>query len=194
MKHRFASAAITALSLLTLPALAASAQETSAPVKIVAETVRTKADVLSVDAKNRVLTLILPSSDIVELLVDDSVKNLGQVRAGDAVVAEYRQALAVKLNKAAGIRSTVESGGQATAKPGQEPAAVRTKEIDFVADVTDVDTATGVVTILGARGNVVKFRVGDPKLLGEIKKGDQVEGSYVQAVAVAVVPGASAKK
>ena len=68
-----------------------------------------------------------------------------------------------------------------------------TQEIDFVADVTDVDTANSVITILGAKGRVVKLKVRDPQVLAEIKKGDQIEGTYVQALAIAVTPSPAAK-
>ena len=73
-------------------------------------------------------------------------------------------------------------------KPGQKPGAVKTREVDFVADVMEVDTKTSTVTILGAKGRVVKLKIKDPAVLAEIKKGDQVEGSYVQATGIIVVP------
>ncbi len=195
MKHLSTSVALAAaLGVLASLPVAAAPTAADTPVAIVAETVRTEAEVVSVDAKNHALTLKLPSGDIVDLLVDNSVKNLGQVKVGDAVAAEYHQALAVKLKKSPGIRSTTESSDKVTAEPGQKPAAAHIKETNFVADVTDVDTAASTITVLGAKGNSVKLRVRDPKVLGEIKKGDQVEGSYVQAVVVAVIPKTPEKK
>ena len=62
------------------------------------------------------------------------------------------------------------------------------REVDFVADVVDVDSKTGTVTILGAKGRVVKLKIKDPAVLAEIKKGDQIEGTYVQATGIIVVP------
>ena len=107
---------------------------------------------------------------------------------GDRVIAEYAEALALKLKKGGGLRETVEKTDMQTAKPGQKPGAVKTREVDFVADVMEVDTKASTVTILGAKGRVVKLKIKDPAVLAEIKKGDQIEGSYVQATGIIVVP------
>ena len=189
MKHLPITAVLAVLlCAITLPVVAATPPAKGVPAAIIAETTSLEAEVMAVDMKTRVVTLKLQGGDIVELVASDAVKNLAQVRVGDMVLTEYQQALAMKLKKGSGVRSTVEREGQATAKKGQKPAAVLTKEIDFVADVTDVDTASGVITILGAKGRVVKLKVRDPQTLAQIKKGDQVEGSYVQALAIAVTP------
>lgn len=52
----------------------------------------------------------------------------------------------------------------------------------------DVDTKAGTVTILGAKGRVVKLKIKDPAVLAEIKPGDQVVGTYIQATGMIVVP------
>lgn len=192
MKHLSSSIAFAAAlgAFASFPLTAAA----DTPVTVVTEAVRTEAKVLSVDMKTRTLVLKLASGEEAVLVADDSVKNLAQVNAGDTIAAEYKQTLAVKLKKSPGTRSTTESSGEASAKPGREPAGVRVKETNFVADVTDVDKASGTITVLGARGNVVKFQVDDQKILSEVKKGDQVEGNYVQSIAIAVVPSAPTKK
>ena len=163
------------------------------PAAVASETVNLEAEVVAIDLKSRVVALKLPNGEVVELLASDAVKNLPQVKVGDKVLTQYQQALAMKLKKGSGVRSTSEREGKATSKPGQKPAAVLTQEIDFVADVTDVDTANSVITILGAKGRLVKLKVRDPQVLAEIKKGDQIEGTYVQALAIAVTPSPAAK-
>lgn len=171
----------------------AAAPEGGVPAAIVAETVRIDAEVLKIDAPTRLLTLKLPNGEVVEVVAGEAVRNLPQVRAGDHVLAEYQQALAMKLKKGPGVRSTTEKADGARAKAGEKPAGVAVREIDFVADVTEVDRKTGMVTILGAKGRTVKLQVQDKKVLAEIKKGDQVEGTYIQALAVAVVPKTASK-
>lgn len=171
----------------------AAAPEGSVPAAIVAETMRIDAEVLKIDLPTRQLTLKLPNGEVVEVVADEAVRNLPQVRAGDHVLAEYRQALAMKLKKGPGVRSTSEKTEGARAKAGEKPAGMVVREIDFVADVIEVDNKSGMVTIRGAKGRTVKLQVQDKKVLAEIKKGDQVEGTYVQALAVAVVPKAASK-
>ena len=103
-------------------------------------------------------------------------------------VDKKSRTVTLKLKKGGGLRETVERTDMQTAKPGQKPGADKTREVDFVADVMEVDTKTSTVTILGAKGRVVKLKIKDPAVLAEIKKGDQVEGSYVQATGIIVVP------
>jgi len=198
MNYRALAVVLAALSsIAATPATAASTasapKDKGVPAAVITETTGLEAEVVAVDQKARVVTLKLQTGEVVDLLASDAVKNLAQVHVGDIVLTEYQQALAMKLKKGSGVRSTSEKSGKATAKPGQKPAAVLTQEIDFVADVTDVDTATGMVTILGAKGRVVKMKVRDPQVLAEIKKGDQIEGTYVQALAIAVTPKSATK-
>ncbi len=183
-------AAVLALSLAFGTAFAADAPApaTATPGAVIADTTRVEAEVIGVDKKSRTVTLKGPEGNIFDVTVGKAVKNLPQIKVGDRVIAEYAEALALKLKKGGGLRETVEKTDMQTAKPGQKPGAVKTREVDFVADVVDVDTKAGTVTILGAKGRVVKLKIKDPAVLAEIKKGDQVEGSYVQATGIIVVP------
>ena len=58
---------------------------------------------------------------------------------------------------------------------------------------TGAHAAKGLVTIMGAKGNKVTLKVKDTQTLAEIKTGDQIEGTYIQALAVAVLPKPAAK-
>ena len=183
-----ANAALLALSLAFGNVLAADAPAAATPGAVLADTTRVEAEVVGVDKKSRTVTLKGPEGNVFDVTVGKEVKNFPQIKVGDRVIAEYAEALALKLKKGGGLRETVEKSDMQTAKPGQKPGAVKTREVDFVADVVDVDSKTGTVTILGAKGRIVKLKIKDPAVLAEIKKGDQVEGSYVQATGIIVVP------
>lgn len=183
-----ANAALLALSLAFGNVLAADAPAAATPGAVLADTTRVEAEVVGVDKKSRTVTLKGPEGNVFDVTVGKEVKNFPQIKVGDRVIAEYAEALALKLKKGSGLRETVEKSDMQTAKPGQKPGAVKTREVDFVADVVDVDSKTGTVTILGAKGRVVKLKIKDPAVLAEIKKGDQVEGTYVQATGIIVVP------
>ncbi len=183
-----ANAALLALSLAFGNVLAADAPAAATPGAVLADTTRVEAEVVGVDKKSRTVTLKGPEGNVFDVTVGKEVKNFPQIKVGDRVIAEYAEALALKLKKGGGLRETVEKSDMQTAKPGQKPGAVKTREVDFVADVVDVDSKTGTVTILGAKGRVVKLKIKDPAVLAEIKKGDQIEGTYVQATGIIVVP------
>ena len=184
------SASLLAVGLISGAAIAADVPPAAAmPGFVVGETVRTEATVVAVNQKDRIVTLKNAEGKTFDVVVGDEVKNLAQVKIGDVVVAEHSFAVAAKLKKGSGLRSRTENSSAARAAPGEKPAGVLSREVDFVADVLNVDAKTGIVTLLGAKGKIVDLKVNDPKVLAEIKKGDQVEGSYIEAMAIAVVPG-----
>ena len=57
----------------------------------------------------------------------------------------------------------------------------------MVADVVAVDPATQTVTLKGPQ-RTVDLKVRDPKQFALVSKGDQVEATYTEAVAIAVTP------
>jgi hypothetical protein len=82
------------------------------------------------------------------------------------------------------------------AAPGARPAGALGREITLRADVVDVDPKNSTISLKGPRGNVVDLKVQNPDHFKVVKKGDQVEVVYTEAVAVAVTPApkADAKK
>lgn len=183
-------ATILSACLISGIAIAADAPPAvmAVPTDAVAETIRTEATVVTIDQKTRVVSLKNAEGKIFDVAVSSAVKNLAQVKAGDIVVTEYTKALAIKLKKGAGIRSTTESTDAKRAASGEKPAGVVGREIDFVADVINVDVKTKTITLKGARGKIVDLKIDDPKIINEIKNGDQIEGTYVEALAIAVLP------
>lgn len=166
----------------------APAPASGTPAAVMADSTRVEAEVIAIDKKHRVVTLKGPEGNVFDVVVGKEVKNLPQVKVGDRVVAEYAEALALTLKKGGGLRETVERTDVQRAQPGPKPGAVKTREVDFVADVMEVDTKASTITILGAKGRVVKLKIKDPAVLAEIKQGDQVVGTYVQATGMIVVP------
>ena len=186
---RTIAAIFLATYFLSEAALAATPPaETSVPAVMVSETVKSEAKVVAIDRKTRVVTLKNSAGNVFDVTAGDAVQNFAQIKPGDVVVTEFTQALAMKLKKSAGIRVTTEMADAKRAAPGEKPAGVVGREITFVADVIGVDAKTGLVTLKGAKGRVVDLKVQDPQVLAEIKKGDQVEGTYIEALAIVVMP------
>ena len=192
-------ATLLALTLAFGSAYAADAKPITAdagtPGVIAGDVVKAEAEVVGIDKKTRTLTLKGEDGNVFDVVVGKEAKNFKQIRVGDRVVAEHMEVLTMELKKGGGLRETVEKDINETAKPGQRPGAIRGREIDFVADVKSVDTKASTITILGAKGRVVKLHVKDPKVMAEVKEGDQVKGTYVVATGIVVVaPKAKAVK
>ncbi|HEX9194544.1 MAG TPA: hypothetical protein VF854_00880 [Azonexus sp.] len=163
------------------------------PAIVMGDTVKAEAEVVAINKKTRTVTLKGEDGNVFDIIVGKEAKNLGQVKVGDRVIAEHMEVLAMELKKGGGLRETVEKDINETAKPGQKPGAIRGREIDFVADVKSVDTKASTITILGAKGRVVKLHVKDPAVMAQVKAGDQVKGTYVVATGIVVVAPKAAK-
>jgi len=104
-------------------------------------------------------------------------------------VDKCRCGVSLELKKGGGKPlAMTEKGGAAQAAPGAKPGAGGARQITILADVVKVDTKTHLVTLRGPGGNSVDLHVEDPEQLKNIKKGDQVEAVYTEAVAVTVEP------
>lgn len=149
----------------------------------------------AIDKTSRTVILKNNKSEQSKVVVGDEVKNFDQIKVGDLVVVRYTQELLMTLRKGGGaLRERIDSSQSATAAPGQKPGAYEAKEVAFIADVQQVDRKKRTVTLRGAQ-KTVTLKIKDPEQLKQINKGDQVEGVYAEAIAIAVVPaGAKARK
>ena len=144
-------------------------------------------EVTAVDVANRIVSIKGPRGNIGEMKVDPSVKNLDKVKVGDRARVSYRVALALALIKGGdGIREKVETDASAVAASGSMPGAAATKRTTIVANVESVNAKRGIATLRGPDGNFVDVKVREPKLLHDVKVGDQVVASVTETVAVRV--------
>ena len=195
MKFAPITVAVLAASAVLFAANAQQAPVTSqsmtvTPGKAVATSTTTaSAVIVAIDATNRIVTLKTASGKTVEVVAGPEVKNFDQLKVGQKVKAGYSEALSLELKKGGGKPLTMtEKGGAASAAAGAKPGAAGARQVTILADVVKVDTKTHLVTLKGPGGNSVDLHVEDPEQLKNIKKGDQVEAVYTEAVAVTVEP------
>ena len=190
-------APITVAMLAATVVFAASAQQAPttsssvavAPGKAVATTTTTaSAVIVSIDATYRIVTLKTASGKVVEVVAGPEVKNFDQLKVGDQVNLNYMEALTLELKKGGGlVVARTEKAGAAGAKPGEKPAGAVGRQVTVVADVVALDPAKQVVTLKGPQ-RTVDLHIADPEQFKRIAKGDQVEATYTQALAIAVEP------
>jgi len=156
----------------------------------VAEVVKLTATITAIDKASRDVTLKGPQGNEVTLTAGPEVKNFDQMKVGDQVNVEYVQALTLELKKGGGlVVARTEQKGAAAAKPGEKPAGAAGRQVTIVADVIGVDAAKQSITLKGPK-QTVEMRIQDPEQFKRIAKGDQVEATYTQALAIAVTPAA----
>lgn len=158
-----------------------------------ARTVTTEGTITAIDAETRIVTLQGEGGNTVEIAAGPDVKNFAQLAVGDLVELEMLQALTLELKKdGKAVVSRTEIGDAVGAQAGSKPAGAIGRQVKVVADVIAVDTENHTVTLKGPE-RTVELRVDDPAQLALIKVGDQVEGTYTEAVAIVVRPKGDAE-
>ena len=154
----------------------------------VAQTVKVTATITTIDRAKREVTVKGPQGREVVLFAGPEVKNFAQMKVGDQVTAEYVEALTLELKKGGGktVGMTGKEGAKG-AKAGERPAGAAGRQVTVIADVVGVDSATQTVTLRGPK-RTVDLKVRDPEQFKLMAKGDQVEATYTEAMALSVQP------
>ena len=193
------AATFTATAFAQKPAATESAVVVSEPGKAaVVSTAEISAQVTGIDKATRTVTLKGPKGKVVDVVAGDEVKNFDQIKVGDFVVARYAEALTLELKKVkAGAGDVTVREEAAKAQPGEKPAVAGARQITAIAKVTAVDPKKSTITLKGPRGKEVTLNVKNPDQFKVVKKGDQVEVTYTEALALSVEaapkPAAKAK-
>ena len=153
-------------------------------------TARTTARIVKIDAATRTVSLKRKDGHIVDLVVGEEAKKFDQLKVGDVVTVEYKEALSLSLKKGSGPLSMHEREISEPSAPGASPGGAVRREVTATADVVAVNAAAKTVTLKGPKGHTADVKIEDPDQLKGIKKGDRVEAVYTEALAVSVEPGA----
>ena len=63
-----------------------------------------------------------------------------------------------------------------------------TREITAVGEVVNVDAAKKVVSVKNDKGRIIDLNIRDPEQLKLVAKGDQIQVTYTEAVAIEMTP------
>lgn len=180
---------LPALAQAQKPGAAAGTVVVSEPGKaVIVSAAEITATVVAIDKTTRTVTLKGPQGKSVDIVAGEQVRNFDQIKVGDQVVAQYQQALSLELKKTRTTGAPTETVAAARAKPGERPAGAVGREITALADVVNVDPKNSIISLKGPRGNVFDLKVQNQDHFKVVKKGDQVEVTYTEALALSVEP------
>jgi hypothetical protein len=152
-----------------------------------ATTSRLRTTVLAVEAldlSNRMITLRSPAGDSLTMQVDERVKNLSLVKAGDTVSVAYYESWALSLD---GSAEPAGASVTRTADAGQPPAVFAARRSTIRATVTAIDAGKPSVTFRGPQGRVQEVNVAqDPRILARLKVGETYNVTYNEHLAMIV--------
>ena len=152
------------------------------------------ATVTAIDMENRLVTITGPEGNSVVIQVTDQVKNLPQARVGDHVDIKYYSSAYVDIVKTDGNAELGTGAGAAkiTAPAGQKPAGAIGVEVTRRAEVVFVDPYQKFISFRSPDRGLRKISLKEsPDLqhyLQELKKGDIVEVTYTEAMAISLEP------
>lgn len=156
--------------------------------------VETTATVTAVDMKNHLVTIQGPDGNSAIIRVTDQVKNLPQVKIGDEVNITYYRSAVVDLVKTKGDvkLGTEVRGAKASAPAGEKPAGVIGMKVKRTVEVVFVDPYQKFISFrgpdIGLRRVTLEDRPDLQHYLHELKKGDIVEVTYTEAMAISLEP------
>jgi len=165
------------------------------PAPVATERVqKLSATVAKVDAKQRLIEL-KKGEETQTIQVPPEVRNFDKIKVGDEVVVTYYEGLAAEFkkkgeSKTIGVLDATTGTARMPEGSGRPGAAVANK-VKTTVVIESVDTKTHSVTFTGPSGLSRTVDVVDPKaqkFIAELKKGDEVELTYVEALAVTVEP------
>jgi hypothetical protein len=183
--------------LFPLGALAALAlgNAVAQPAPVATEKTHTiSATVEKIDTKQRLVEL-RKGDELRTIQVPPEVRNFDRIKVGDEVAVTYYEGLAAEFkkkgeSKTIGVIDT--SSGTARMPEGSgRPGAAVANRIKTTVVIEEVDRDTHTVTFTGPSGLTRTVDVVDPKaqkFVAELKKGDEVELTYIEALAVTVEP------
>ncbi len=156
--------------------------------------VETTATVTAVDMKNHLVTIQRPDGNSAIIRVTDQVKNLPQGKIGDEVNITYYRSAVVDLVKTKGDvkLGTEVSAAKASAPAGEKPASVIGMKVKRTVEVVFVDPYQKFISFrgpdIGLRRVTLEDRPDLQHYLHELKKGDIVEVTYTDALAISLEP------
>jgi hypothetical protein len=152
----------------------------------------------AVDPKTREVKIKLANGQTRTIVAGEEVRNFDQIKVGDKLKVKYMESATIELKKGGKeVVARTEKSNIKRAEPGQKPGGVAAREITLVADVVAVDEKAKKVSVKNEKGEVIPVDVRDPEQLKLIKKGDQVQVTYTEAVAISLeapAPAAAPKK
>lgn len=189
------AAAASPLAIAQAQAPEVTGAAATAPGKgVVVRYVTAKATVESVDAATRTVALKTASGHVHSVVAGPDVRNFDQIKPGDTVSVKYAESLTLELKKdGKALVARTEDTAANRSQPGQKPGGAVAREVSVVADVVGVDEKAKTISLKGPGGNVVDLPIRDPEQFKLVKKGDQVQATYTEALAVALTPTAAAK-
>jgi hypothetical protein len=174
--------------------VAAGAAMAQPPTRSVADEIEAIVTVTEVDPAKRTVTVKGPRGESRTLVIPQA-KNLDQVKPGDRFKILYTEALAVGFGKSGEQPSASVGESVEPAPRGATPGGMATRVAEVTGVIDAIDHKNRYLTVSGPQGNPVSVKVPDDvRDFDRLSAGDNITLTYVQALAIDMVPEAGEEK
>ena len=164
-----------------------TAPATDKPSMHTSQTVILTAVVEAINHETREVTLRGPEGGTVSFVASEDARNLGQVKVGDIVMAEYVQSMSIEVFANDG---TEPGAGELTvagrSEEGAMPALTAIDALVVTATVEEINLEANTFKLRGPAGEIKEFEARDPENLKKAAVGDLVVITYTEAIAISV--------
>ena len=161
-------------------------------MEVMAARMTATATVEKVDTKKRQLSLKDDQGNTFKVNVPQEVERFDQIKKGDKITVDYYSSVALALKKGAnGKAPSARETAMAERTPGPLPGGMVARKVTATAEIVKVDKTENKVTVKTPSGEMETIHVTDPAMqadLAKLKKGDKIQASYAEAVAITVTP------
>lgn len=183
--------ALTLIALIALSGAGGCAHEPPEPV-VSETTVEITATVEAIDRQSRMVSLRATDGRTAAVHAGPDVRNFDQINTGDQVVVSYYEAIGAEVTTPERATQGVqEDSAVIRAAKGARPAGAIVDALTTTVEIESVDTSLNTVTFRRADGMTRTLAIEQPgaqAFIRELKRGDLVQVTYMEAVAVSVRP------
>ncbi|HEY0685647.1 MAG TPA: hypothetical protein VGD45_25130 [Steroidobacter sp.] len=150
------------------------------------------AQVEAIDRDSRMVALRGAEGRKATVFAGPDVRNFDQINVGDEVAVTFYAAIGAEVAKPEQATQGVQQeGAMLRAVEGARPAGAIAEMMTTTVEIDAVDTSMNTVTFRRQDGLVRVLAIQDPKaqaFIRQLKPGDLVKVSYMEAVAISVRP------
>ena len=148
------------------------------------------ADVVWVEADQRLVTLRSEDGGLFEFYAGEDVRNFDQIAVGDTLRVSYEERLMASLRPAEEQGAAVEGAfAAARAEEGDKPGAGIGMSVSVRVKIESIDLENDIVVFSLGSGELVAHRIATPEgqaFVKGVRLGDIVRLDYTQAIALTV--------
>jgi hypothetical protein len=150
------------------------------------------ATVEAIDRDTRMVSLVGTGGRKATVYAGPDVRNFDQINVGDQVVVSFFAAIGAQVTKPEDAAEGVQrEGAMLRAAEGARPAGAVAEMLTTTVEIDSVDTSLNTVSFRRPDGLTRVLAIEDPKaqaFIRQLKRGDKVTVTYMEAVAVSVRP------